>query len=52
MSKILVLHGPSLNLLGQREPQVIAQVGSEVAAARPQLERGLGDILVRWAVLR
>lgn len=42
MTKVLVLHGPNLNLLGQREPEVyghkaLDQINREIAALADQL---------------
>lgn len=42
MTKVLVLHGPNLNLLGQREPEVygqktLDQINREIAALGAQL---------------
>lgn len=42
MTKVLVLHGPNLNLLGQREPEVyghktLEQINREIAALGDQL---------------
>lgn len=42
MSKILVLHGPNLNLLGQREPEVYGKLSLDEINSR--LEKAGGDL--------
>ena len=42
MSKILVLHGPNLNLLGQREPEVYGKLSLDQINSR--LEKAEGDL--------
>ena len=42
MSKILVLHGPNLNLLGQREPEVYGELTLE------EIDSRLKDLGSNW----
>ena len=43
MKKVLVIHGPNLNLLGQREPDVYGNINiSEINTKMEALAPGLG----------
>ena len=47
--KVLVLHGPNLNLLGQREPEVYGTMTLEELNERIRAEAGRLGLTVEWA---
>lgn len=50
MTQILVLHGPNLNLLGQREPDTYGRV--TLAEINAQLQREANELQLRLEILQ